>query len=301
MFFKGLMKFLFILIYLSSSPLWAKFNVVTTSPELAWLSEKLLNQIPNTKVESLLQGNEDAHHVEALPSFVHKLNRAQIVVAVGLEFEDAWLNKAITLSANSQIQRPQGLCHIGDKITVLEKPTMPIDRSQGDVHAGGNPHFLISPQAMIEATRKLGDCFIENGQAVEVIEKNIVSTQLELQQIYQKIKTKLSNLKNKKMIQYHREFSYFFRDFEIQSSRSLEDIPGVSPSARSIATTALWAKSQKVYALLASTHNPKSSLEKFQELSQIKYLVVQSSMTLPLQNNSYEEWLNKIADQLLSL
>lgn len=255
-------------------------RVLTTLPEFAEMSRNLSageGGFP-IDVEHLLRGHEDPHFVEALPSFVKRASRADLVVSVGLELESAWLSKVLAKSGRAQVQKGgQGFCELGAGVEVLQKPQGPISRAMGDVHASGNPHFYLSPLHLISAAQRLGECMtrLRPGSArtiatnVNLFEKRMRSLHQELSQ---KLKASLGgdkSLGSLRFIEYHQDFTYFFAAYGLRSIGAIEEKPGVPPSAARIAQAATWAKSESVRLALAATHHPESTMAKFSEISGI--------------------------------
>src|SRR6188768_265519 len=123
----------------------AALNVVTTTSDLA----SIVSEVGGDKiaVESLARGYQDPHFVEAKPSFVLKLNKADLLVAVGRELEIGWLPPLITQSRNAKIQ-PGADGYFDASLTarILEIPSGQITRAMGDVHPLGNPHYWLDPE-----------------------------------------------------------------------------------------------------------------------------------------------------------
>src|SRR5436190_19080614 len=129
---------------MAATPARAALNVVTTTEDLASIAREVGGD--KIKVESLSRGYQDPHFVEAKPSFVIKLNRADLLIAVGRELEIGWLPPLITQSRNAKIQ-PGAEGYLDASLTakILEIPTGQITRAMGDVHPSGNPHFWLDP------------------------------------------------------------------------------------------------------------------------------------------------------------
>src|SRR5215468_6286633 len=118
-------------------------RVVATWPALADITRQIGKELVN--VESLATGVEDPHGVPMKPSFVPRLNRADVLVLIGLEDEHSWLPALLDVANNPKILlgRPGYMaCSVG--IPVLDAPTL-VDRSEGDLHPKGNPHYLLDP------------------------------------------------------------------------------------------------------------------------------------------------------------
>ena len=123
----------------------AAINVITATEDLASIAREVGGD--KIKVESLARGYQDPHFVEAKPSFVLKLNRADLLIVVGRELEIGWLPPLITQSRNARIQ-PGADGYLDASLTakILELPGGQITRAMGDVHPLGNPHYWLDPE-----------------------------------------------------------------------------------------------------------------------------------------------------------
>lgn len=283
-----------VLMVLVASPLWAAVRVVTTTTDLAWAMKEIGKD--KVAVESLLKGTEDPHFVDALPSFISKASHAELFCMVGLDLEIGWAPKILARTGRKEIQ-PGGVgyCEAGKSVHgVLETPTGAIDRSMGDVHPSGNPHFWLSPrtfaQAVDEMTAKLTEKDPANATSyvsgAEALKKHLSETQKTYQARLDKLKTERGTVR---ILQYHKELSYFVDAYGLTSVGSLEEVPGVAPSAGRIAQVAKSAKAQKVDVLLAAETAPRSILEKFSELSGVPYAVVPTSIKRDQNPRTYTE------------
>src|SRR5215831_14044099 len=121
----------------------AKIRVVTTIPDLADMAKNIGGDL--LEIKSLATGVEDIHAVPMKPSFATILNRADVLLLVGLEVEHAFLPGLLEAARNPKILRDTpGYIDCSVYITPLEVPTR-LDRALGDVHPMGNPHFNLDP------------------------------------------------------------------------------------------------------------------------------------------------------------
>src|SRR6188474_2946825 len=128
----------------TSTPPPARLSVVATTPDLAALAKAIGGDAVDVK--SLAKPTEDPHFVDAKPSHVVTLNRADVLIEGGAELEIGWLPPLLESARNDKIQAGSpGLVMASQGIRMLEVPAT-LDRSRGDVHALGNPHFLMDPQ-----------------------------------------------------------------------------------------------------------------------------------------------------------
>src|SRR5688500_5251774 len=123
----------------------APLYVITTTEDLASIAREVAGD--RAKVESLARGYQDPHFVEAKPSFVLKLNKADLLIAVGRELEIGWLPPLVTQARNPKIQPgANGYLDASQTARILEIPTGQITRAMGDVHPSGNPHYWLDPE-----------------------------------------------------------------------------------------------------------------------------------------------------------
>src|SRR5438094_101886 len=122
-----------------------KIYIVTSLPDLADIAARIGGDL--VTVESLAKGIEDPHGVPIKPSFVPKLNRAQVLIVMGLEYEHSWIPALVTESRNSRITKGNvGYIDVSLKVTPKEVPT-DLSRAKGELHPAGNPHFNLDPEA----------------------------------------------------------------------------------------------------------------------------------------------------------
>ena len=128
----------------AAAPARAALNVVTSTEDLADLAREVGGD--RVKVESLARGYQDPHFVEAKPSFILKLAKADLLVVVGRDLEIGWLPPLVDQSRNARI-RPgaDGYLDASLSARILDIPTGPVTRAMGDVHPLGNPHYWLDP------------------------------------------------------------------------------------------------------------------------------------------------------------
>src|SRR6266850_6885083 len=120
-----------------------KIRVVTTIPDLKALTDEVGGDLVD--VESLARGTQNAHELEIRPSLMLKLRRADILIENGLEL-DSWADVAVEGANNPKIARgAPGRVDVSRGIQVLDVPSTRVDRSMGDVHPLGNPHYSLDP------------------------------------------------------------------------------------------------------------------------------------------------------------
>lgn len=266
-------KILSLFLILFSANAFAKVKVVATLPDIA----EIVKAIGQDKVDvsSLLSGGTDPHFADARPDYILKVNRADVVCAVGLDLEIGWLPKVMEKAANAKVQSGGlGFCELGQAIKPLEIPTGVINRALGDVHPHGNPHFTLDPlkvaESGAEVVRVLSAVDEANAAAYQ---KNYDAFKKQMETLHAQMKAKVKKVK---VMEYHKEFTYFFNSYGLESAGSLEEKPGMPPSATRIAQVAQAAKANKVQVLFATASAPHQTLERFTELSGIPVVTVPS-------------------------
>lgn len=268
--FKSIILFI---VFLSFN-LQAKLYVLVTTPDIAYMATRIGGSL--VKVESLLDGSEDPHYVDAMPNFVAKAAKADIFCQVGMSLELGWAPRVLLRSGNKKIQRGGvGFCDTGSTVKAIEVPRGNIDRSMGDVHPEGNPHYHLGPTAFLQGAKTVMDVLITNDtknaetylKNYDILEKDVMKTKKYVQQLFR-------DLKNKNFLQYHREYSYFFKEYGLNDLGALEETPGIPPSAGRLARLAISMKNKKVNAVVATHNAPEKLLTRFKQMTSIPYLSV---------------------------
>lgn len=278
----------------------AEVKIVTTLPDLAWAARQIGGE--KVSAEAFLRGTENAHFVDAVPNFIAKAASADILCSVGLELEIGWLPKVLSRSGNAKIQEGgAGHCETGRSVTVIDKPTGAIDRSMGDVHPFGNPHYWLSPSALAEGAREILNALKRTDAANSAFyEKNYAALKTKLEAIEKKNAERLKAYAAEPLIlEYHQEFAYLLRAYGLKSAGSLEEKPGVPPSAGRIAQVANDAKAKKLKLILAAESNPEKTITKFKEASGLPAVVVPVMSHARGEPSNYEALQEQIVSSLL--
>jgi zinc/manganese transport system substrate-binding protein len=136
----------------------SKLNVVATLPDLGAIAKEIGGE--RIKLTVLANGNEDPHFVDPKPSFIRVLNQADVLIDNGAELEAGWLPPLVNNARNSKILGYSANHIIGiTGVKMLEVPIGKIDRSQGDVHPMGNPHYLLSPDNCLIVASNIMESF----------------------------------------------------------------------------------------------------------------------------------------------
>jgi zinc/manganese transport system substrate-binding protein len=232
----------------------AAVNVVTTTEGLASLARTVGGD--RVKVESLSRGVQDPHFVDANPMLAVKLRNADLLVDVGLDLEIGWLPPLVNQSRNGEIQ-PNGRRRLtaANAIQVLDVPTGPVDRSMGDLHPAGNPHFLTDPRRALEVASaiaaRLGQ--LDPG-GKPTYDKQLAAFTNELQASMGRWQAALEPVKGKKVFDRHRTLTYFYAWSGVVDAGELEPKPGVTPPPSRIVEMVDLARRDGVKVILVENY-----------------------------------------------
>ena len=185
-----------------------KLYIVTTLPDLADITASIGGDV--VTVESLARGVEDPHGIPIKPSFVPKLNRAQAVVVMGLEYEHSWIPALLAEARNPKILKGQsGYIDVSVRVTPKEVPT-DLSRAQGELHPAGNPHFNLDPEDGRLIAQAIAEGLTLNfPQHRAKFEANLKAYLAQLSVRMREWETLAKPLKGVKFVSYHQDFTYF--------------------------------------------------------------------------------------------
>jgi zinc/manganese transport system substrate-binding protein len=215
---------------LASSAAQAALNVLACEPEWADLATRLGGD--RVRVTSATTGLQDPHHVEARPSLIARTRNADLLACTGMELEAGWLPALLEQSGNARVApgRP-GFFEAGRFVAPLEVPAQ-VDRSQGDVHAQGNPHVHLDPRNVARVAdalaRRLAELDPEGASSYASRHQAFAAQWAEAQRRWQ---GQGAALKGVAFIEHHRNLSYLASWLGMRSEGSLEPKPGIEPSA----------------------------------------------------------------------
>jgi zinc/manganese transport system substrate-binding protein len=206
-----------------------KIRVVATTTDLKALTEAVGGNL--VEVDALARGNQNPHDLEVRPSLMVKVRRADLLVMNGLEL-DQWAEVVVQGANNPKvIPGAPGRVDASQGISVLEVPTTRVDRSMGDVHPVGNPHYTIDPGLAPIITANILEGLARLVPASRpAFEQNRREFLGRLDQAMAGWSAALEPFRGAKIAQYHPDFVYFFTRFGLVKGGSVEDRPGIPPT-----------------------------------------------------------------------
>jgi ABC-type Zn uptake system ZnuABC Zn-binding protein ZnuA len=224
------LAFAFCAALFAAAPVQAAIKVIATTQDL----ESLAREVGGDKieVEALARGYQDPHHVEPKPSFILKLNRAELLIVVGRELEIGWLPALINQARNPRIQ-PGADRYLDASLSahILEIPTTQITRAMGDVHPQGNPHYWLSP----ENGRKIAKAIQQKLSAISpgdaaYFAQRYADFDRRLAEGEKRWSAALGPYKGTRVVTYHRSWPNFVEAFGLNVVGYVEPKPGIPPS-----------------------------------------------------------------------
>ena len=238
----------------------SKLNVVTTTPDLGALAREIGGD--RVDVKSLAKSTEDPHFVDAKPSFIVTLNRADALIEGGAELELGWLPPLLENSRNSKVASgAPGRIVASEGIRLLEIPTS-FDRSKGDIHSLGNPHFMVDPAAAKVVARNIATHFAQlDPRNAATYSANLARFNSRLDAKLAEWQKELAPYRGAKIVTYHRDFIYFGQRFGLSIVDELEPKPGIAPSPAHLAQVIGEMKRDNVKVILVQPFQNRKTAE----------------------------------------
>jgi len=231
-----------------------KIRVVATIPDLKALAEEVGGKLVD--VEALARGNQNAHELEVRPSLMLKLRRADILLENGLDL-DTWADVVVQGANNPNIVRgAPGRVDVSRGIQVLEVPSTRVDRSMGDVHPLGNPHYSLDPGTAPVVTQNIVEAFARFAPDRRAeLERNRQAFLSRLDEAMAKWNRLLGPLKGAKVVVYHPQWIYLLTRFGLSQAATLEDRPGIPASPAQVTRVIRQMKDEQIKVLIVEPWN----------------------------------------------
>ena len=254
--------------------LFAVLHVVSSIPTLGSLAKEVGGD--RVQVESLGKGYQDPHFVEPKPSLMLVLNRADLLLHVGLELEIGWLPPLVLGSRNPKIQVGEpGNLDCSRSIPVLDIPTTKVDRSMGDIHPQGNPHYWLPPKnARIlakEIAQRLAQIDPEGRAAYD---KNLASFNARVDAKEKQWAPMVRKMKGIRIATYHKSWTYVSQWLGMEEIGYVEPKPGIPPDPQHLARLIGVMKGDGAKLLLMEDFYNKSVASLVAEKAGAKLLVL---------------------------
>ncbi len=238
----------------------AKLNVVATTPDIASIAREIGGD--NIDLTTLARPTEDPHFVDPKPSFIVRLNKADALIHGGAELESGWLPRLLEQARNAKIvSAAKGDVRCCEGIQMLDVPTQ-LDRSKGDIHAAGNPHYLIDPENARIVAHHIAEAFANLDPANRAsYEKRSKQFAENIDARMKRWQERLAPFKGEQLVAYHNSWIYFARRFGFETGIFLEPKPGIPPSPAHLAKVISEMKEKKARVIVVDPYLNRRTAE----------------------------------------
>ncbi|MDR0535212.1 MAG: metal ABC transporter substrate-binding protein [Puniceicoccales bacterium] len=238
-------------------------NVVATTADLGAIAHAVCGT--DATVSILARPGEDPHFVDARPSFLRVLNKADLLIEGGADLEEGWLPPLVNNARNAKIHPGASgrFAAAAEARIALRDVPVTLDRSMGDVHAHGNPHFLLSPaNAALVARALAARMALLDPANADAFRARAARFAADIETRVPGWKTRLSSLRGANVITYHRSFDYMLDVFGMRLAGTIEPKPGIEPSGTHIVALIEQARNSGTKLILVEPSRPSRLCER---------------------------------------
>ncbi len=238
----------------------AKINVVATTPDFGSIAQIIGGD--HITLTTLTRPTEDPHFVDAKPSFIVKLNRADVLIEGGAELELGWLPPLVEGARNEKLAPgAPGRVACAERLSLLEVPST-LDRSKGDIHAAGNPHYLIDPVNAKAVAAHVCEVFSKlDAPSAAFYKANLEQFTQRLDKKIDEWQKQLAPFQGQSVVAYHNMWPYFARRFGLVFDLFLEPKPGIPPTPAHLADVMDKMKAAKVRVIIVEPFQNRKTAE----------------------------------------
>jgi len=238
----------------------AKLNVVATTPDLGAIAREIGGDA--ITLTTLAKPTEDPHFVDAKPSFILKLNRADVVIEGGAELEIGWLPALLDQSRNEKLAAgAPGHVNCAKGVPLMDVPAT-LDRSRGDIHAAGNPHYVIAPSNAKIVAQNIASALAQvDAKNAETYRANLQKFTAVLEAKMAEWQKTLAPFKGASIVAYHDSWPYFARDFGLKIELYLEPKPGIPPTPSHLAEVIMKMKEENAHVIIVDPYLNRRTAE----------------------------------------
>jgi zinc/manganese transport system substrate-binding protein len=238
----------------------AKLSVVTTTADFGAIAREIGAEL--VQVTVLANAMEDPHFVDPKPSYITRLFRADVLIEGGAELESGWLPPLLEGARNARLAAGQaGHVACAEGLVLLEVPTV-LDRSKGDLHALGNPHYMTDPANGRHAAQRICSAFIAvDREHADVYRQRLDAFAQRLDERLGVWQKQLEPFKGRRIVAFHNSWPYFARRFGVRIDLFLEPKPGIPPTPAHLAEVVATMKGEKIGVILVEPYQSRKTAE----------------------------------------
>ncbi|MEW5944576.1 MAG: metal ABC transporter substrate-binding protein [bacterium] len=281
-------------------PVFSLVRVVTTTTDLAAITQEVGKD--KVQVESLSRGNQDPHFVDPKPSFMVKLQKADLLIVVGLDLEIGYIQPLIDGSRNPKIRKGgAGYMDASAGCEILQIPNVKVERSMGDIHIYGNPHYWLDPVNGKVIAKNIAVALSRVDPAnAGFYSENAKSFGKRIDEKLEEWKKKLAPCKGAEIITYHNSWPNFARRFGIVVAGHVEPKPGIPPTPSHTVSVISTIKEIGIKAIVVEPYFDKKAPNAIASKTGAKVLVLPPSVGGVQGTDDYFALFDYIVSQLAS-
>lgn len=251
-------------------------RVLTTLPDLWSITRAVVGDLGQVQVAT--RPGQNPHDLEIRPSQILLVRRAEILVRNGLE-EDAWIDPVVESSGNPRLLRGSASVIEGARgLPLLKVPSGPVDRSVGDVHPSGNPHYTLDPGTMPTVTATIADGLARlRPDLAPRLEANRRDFLSRVEARFQRWREMLAPHRGARVVSYHDSWPYFYRAYGLIELGVIEDRPGVPPTPQHLTNLVRQMKEQRARVVVLESWYPPDTAAAVARLAGARLVVVPQS------------------------
>jgi zinc/manganese transport system substrate-binding protein len=264
-----------------AAPARAELKIVATVPDLAAVARELGG--PAVSVKAMSLPTQDPHFVDAKPSLALDLNHADLLLLVGLDLEVGWLPTLLAGARNPALQSgAPAYLDCSQFVHKLDLPSGTVDRSQGDIHPLGNPHYFTDPRAVAAVARGITERLAELDPGHRATyEANRKAFLERLDAARAGWEKRLAPFRGAPVLGYHKTWSYLCDWLGLDQAGFLEPKPGVPPNPQHVARLLGLARARKVRVVLQEAYYPDATSKLLAEKIPATLLTIPGGTNFP--------------------
>jgi ABC-type Zn uptake system ZnuABC Zn-binding protein ZnuA len=251
-----------------------KLRVVTSTEDPASITREIGGD--RVEVTSIGKGYQDPHFIEPKPSFLLLLKKADLLEVVGLELEIGWLPPLLDQSRNNNIRPGQkGYLDLSQGVEILDRPTGAVNRSMGDVHPLGNPHYWLDPANAVRMGIEIANKLSELRPAdAAYFSQRLNNFKVRMNEANKRWVAQMAPYRGAKIVTYHPSWPNFARHFGLEIAGTVEPKPGIPPSPSHTLEIINLIKDQKIKAIIMEPYFDRKTPDFIAEKTGSKVVVL---------------------------
>ena len=272
-----------------------KLDIVATTPDFGAIAREIGGD--RVTVADLAKPTEDPHFVDAKPSLVVKLNHADAVIEGGAELELGWLPALLDNARNGKLDMGKPGRILGSEgVSLLDVPAT-LDRSRGDVHAAGNPHYMNDPLHGRVVAEHLCNAFSQLDPASSAyFHANLKKFEEQLDAKLAQWQATLAPYKGRDVVSYHDYWPYFAQRFGLKMDLFLEPKPGIPPTPAHLAEVITKMKAGNIRVIIAQPYQNRKTAE---TVASHTDALVLDFPSFPNAGQTYSDWMDGLVKSLV--